>query len=139
MVGRQRYGVEVVLSSILDMTSWVDERSDNKITLCDVLDHFEKHKIECFMMKTKDIFNKFSKGEKVLSIVKAGGEESRRRVEVASLDYPIIVVKRGGILEYILDGNHRLQNAKNTKKEFIKVSILDLDDLQTPESFKNLF
>lgn len=121
------------------MTSWVDERSDNKITLCDVLDHFEKHEIECFMMKTKDIFNKFSKGEKVLSIVKAGGEESKRRVEVASLDYPIIVVKRDDILEYVLDGNHRLQNAKNKKKEFIKVSILDLDDPQTPESFKNLF
>ena len=61
------------------------------------------------------------------------------RVSAASLDYPIIVVKRGGQYRYVLDGNHRLQKAINQKIESIKAKILDLDNEDTPQEFKEMF
>ena len=61
------------------------------------------------------------------------------RVSAASLDYPIIVVKRGGQYRYVLDGNHRLQKAINQKVKRINAKILDLDNEDTPEEFKEMF
>ncbi len=39
---------------------------------------------------------------------------------------------RNGKIEYVLDGNHRLQKAKNDDVVFIEVNVLDLDDPRIP-------
>ena len=65
--------------------------------------------------------------------------QEKERVEAASLEFPIIVVKSGDKYRYILDGNHRLQKAINMGIETIKTKILDLDDTETPEMFVRVF
>jgi uncharacterized ParB-like nuclease family protein len=64
---------------------------------------------------------------------------SQERVDAANLDYPIIVLKNEGHYRYILDGNHRAQQAKDRKKQNIKARVLCLDDVETPEIFKKIF
>ena len=65
------------------------------------------------------------------------GEE---RVAAASLEFPIIVVKKDGKFKYVLDGNHRLQKAINQEVETIKAKILDVSaEAETPERFKKMF
>ena len=59
-----------------------------------------------------------------------------KRVAAASLEYPIIIVKRDGQYQYVLDGNHRLQKAIDKEIESIEAKILDLDNPETPERFK---
>jgi len=62
------------------------------------------------------------------------------RVAAASLEYPIIVVKRDGQYQYVLDGNHRLQKAIDEEVESIKAKILDVSaEAETPERFKKMF
>ncbi len=140
--GRLRSTTRSAIKESLDSTYWEGE-SGKKITLKDVLDYFDVNEIKPITMKIKDIFYKFSRGKEVLHIVEKGGKESEKRVKKASLAYPIIVVKRDGDIEYVLDGNHRLQKAKNMIKEsveeFIEVYVLDLDDSLTPGIFKNMF
>lgn len=118
-------------------TIWCD--GGERITLRDVLKYFEDNSIESIEMDVKEIFYKLSGGKKVLRIIKKGGKESEERVNAASLDYPIVVIKREGDIEYVLDGNHRLQKAKNDDVEFIKVNVLDLDDPRVPEAFVRMF
>ena len=60
------------------------------------------------------------------------------RVEAANLDYPIIVLKNRGQYQCVLDGNHRLQKAINYNKS-LKAKVLDLDDPETPELYRELF
>ena len=65
---------------------------------------------------------------------------NRKRIETASLDYPIIIQKSGGEYKSILDGNHRLQRAiEDEEVETIKAKILDLSDPETPEVFQRVF
>ena len=64
---------------------------------------------------------------------------SQERVDAANLDYPIIVLKSDGHYQYVLDGNHRLQQAIDKKRETIKARVLCLDDIRTPEIFKKIF
>ena len=64
---------------------------------------------------------------------------SAERISAASLNYPIIVVKKGDQYKFVLDGNHRLQKAIDQKVESIKAKILDLDNPETPEVFLKLF
>ena len=64
------------------------------------------------------------------------GEE---RVKAASLEFPIIVVKKGGEFKNVLDGNHRLQQAINRGIKTIKAKILYLDSPDTPKKFKRMF
>ena len=122
----------------LDGTYWGGDRG-NKITLRDVLNYFEDNEIKPIKMNTEDIFYKFSSGKEVLHIIEKGGKESEARVKNASLVYPITVVKREGNIEYVLDGNHRLQKAKDIGEEFIEVNVLDLNDPSIPEEFANMF
>jgi len=66
--------------------------------------------------------------------------DNRKRIETASLDYPIIIQKSGGEYKSILDGNHRLQKAiEDEEVESIKAKILDLDNPETPEVFQRVF
>ena len=91
------------------------------------------------MIKTKDIFCKLSGGKEVLRIIAEGGAESEEWVKYVSLDEPIIVLVRDGDIDYILDGNHRLQKAKDIGEEKIFVRVLDLDDSRTPDIYRATF
>ena len=105
-------------------TSW--ENDDEKVTIGDVIDYLGD--------KTVDI-NVLELSQQLPPLPIRGAE----RVAAASLEYPIIVVKRDGQYQYVLDGNHRLQKAIDNKVESIKAKILDLDNPETPERFKRMF
>ena len=130
---------ESILIESVDSTSWGDGECVDKITLREVLDYFEDNSILPKEFSTQKLFYKLSKGKEVLDIIKNGGEKSESRVKAASLEYPVIVVMRDSDIKYVLDGNHRLQKAKDLGKEFIKVSVLDLDDPRIPEAFVSMF
>ena len=116
--------IKRVLVESLDGTSWQSEEG-SKITLRDVLDYFRANNIMPETFITEKLFYKISDNKEVLNIVKKGGEESEKRVKDASLAYPIIVVMRDREIKYVLDGNHRLQKAKDEDVRCVKVYVLD--------------
>ena len=106
-------------------TDW--EKGEEKITLGDVDDYLGD--------ETDDI-NVSELSQQIPSLPTRGAE----RVSAASLDYPIIVVKSGGQYKYVLDGNHRLQQAiERPEVKTIKAKILDLSNPETPEIFVRMF
>ena len=105
-------------------TSW--EADDEKVTIGDVVDYLGD--------ETVDI-NVLELSQQLPPLPTRGAE----RVAVASLDYPIIVVKSAGQYRFVLDGNHRLQKAIDEEVETIKAKILDLDNPETPEVFQKMF
>jgi hypothetical protein len=105
-------------------TSW--ETDDEKVTIGDVVDYLGD--------KTVDI-NVLELSQQLPSLPTRGA----KRVAAASLEYPIIIVKRDGQYQYVLDGNHRLQKAIDKEIESIEAKILDLDNPETPERFKKMF
>ena len=122
------------IAESFEETGWFDDVSGNKVRVGDILEYFKTSGIDPVEMNIKDMFYKLSGGEEVLKVVT--GED---RVNAANLEYPIIVIKRVGNIEYVLDGNHRLQKAKNIGEESIKVLELDLDDDSVPEMYRRLF
>ena len=130
-----------VIKESLDGTDWCGGENDERITLRDVLEYFEVNSIMPKEFNTRELFYKLSGGKKVLRIIKKGGKESEERVKTASLEYPIVVIKRDSKIEYVLDGNHRLQKAKNNIKEneHIFVLELDMDDPRILEEFVSMF
>jgi hypothetical protein len=130
-----------VIKESLDGTDWCGGENDERITLRDVLEYFEVNSIMPKEFDTRELFYKLSGGKKVLRIIKKGGKESEERVKTASLEYPIVVIKRDSKIEYVLDGNHRLQKAKNNIKEneHIFVLELDMDDPRILEEFVSMF
>ena len=131
--------IRSVIVESLDGTSWGGGESGEKITLRDVLEYFKDNNIMPKEFDTQSLFYKLSGGEEVLNITEKGGEESNRRVEAAILEYPVIVVMSDGDIKYVLDGNHRLQKAKNNDVESIQVYVLDLDDPCIPELYRAMF
>ena len=105
-------------------TNW--EKGEVKITLGDVDDYLGD--------ETVDI-NVSELSQQLPPLPTRGAE----RIAAASLEYPIIVVKSGGQYRFVLDGNHRLQKAIDQEIESIKAKILDLDNPETPEVFKEMF
>ena len=106
-------------------TDW--EKGEEKITLGDVDDYLGD--------ETDDI-NVLELSQQIPSLPTRGAE----RVATANLDYPIIVVKSGGQYKYVLDGNHRLQQAiERPEVKTIKAKILDLSNPETPEIFVRMF
>ena len=106
-------------------TSW--ETDDEKVTIGDVVNYLGD--------ETVDI-NVLELSQQLPSLPTQGAE----RVAAASLEYPIIVVKRDGQYQYVLDGNHRLQKAIDEGIESIKAKILDVSaEAKTPERFKKMF
>tara|TARA_R110002020_G_scaffold50716_6_gene143127 strand:+ start:12891 stop:13241 length:351 start_codon:yes stop_codon:yes gene_type:complete len=61
------------------------------------------------------------------------------RLAAASLEYPIIIVKKDGRYKYILDGNHRFKKAADDGVLDITVRVLDLNNQSVPELFKKVF
>jgi len=106
-------------------TSW--ETDDDKVTIGDVVDYLGD--------ETVDI-NVLELSQQLPPLPTRGAE----RVAAANLEYPIIVVKRDGQYQYVLDGNHRLQKAIDEEIESIKAKILDVSaEAETPERFKKMF
>ena len=107
-------------------TDWTSE-DEEKITLGDVVDYLGDETVP---------INVSELSQQLPPLPTRGAE----RVAAASLEYPIIVVKSGGQYRFVLDGNHRLQQAiDDPKVESIKAKILDLDNPETPEVFKRMF
>ena len=125
--------IRSVIKESFEETGWGGE-DGNRVSVGEVLDYFEEKNIKPIDMNIEEVFYKLSNGEETLRVI-----TSEDRVNAANLDYPIKVIKRNGEIEYALDGNHRLQKAKNVGKETIKAFVLDLDDELTPDIYKNLF
>ena len=113
-------------------TSW--ETDKEKVTIGVVVDYLGD--------KTVDI-NVGELIEQLPTLPVGGGDidEALNRMAAASLDYPIIIVKSAEKYQYVLDGNHRLGKAYvcEGKDSTIKAKILDLDNPDTPKTFKRMF
>jgi uncharacterized ParB-like nuclease family protein len=106
-------------------TSW--ENDEGKVTLGEIDDFLGDKTIDINVLELS----------KQIPPLPTRGEE---RVAAASLEFPIIVVKKDGKFKYVLDGNHRLQKAINQEAETIKAKILDVSaEAETPERFKKMF
>ena len=99
--------IRSVIKESFEETGW-GGGDGNRVSVGEVLDHFEEKNIKPIDMNIEEVFYKLSNGEETLKVITSEG-----RVNAANLDYPIIVIKRNGEIEYALDGNHRLQKAKN--------------------------
>lgn len=105
-------------------TSW--ETDGKKITIKDIISYLGNDTVNLDVLKLSQ----------QLPPLPTRGKD---RVAAANLNYPIIVVKKGGKYQFILDGNHRLQKAIDQKVKSIKAKVLDLDNPETPEEFKKMF
>ena len=105
-------------------TSW--DTGGEKVTIGDVVDFIGDKTVDLNILR-------------LLQQLPPLPTRAAERVAAASLEYPIIVVKREGQYRFVLDGNHRLQKAINEKVKSIKAKILDLDNPETPEVFKKMF
>ena len=105
-------------------TSW--ENDEDKVTLGEIDDFLGDKTVDINVLELS----------KQIPALPTRGEE---RVAAASLDFPIIVVKKDGQFKYVLDGNHRLQKAINQEIETIKAKILDVSAEETPERFRKMF
>ena len=105
-------------------TSW--ENDEDKVTLGEIDDFLGDETIDINVLELSDQ-------------IPALPTRSDQRIEAASLDFPIIVVKKDGQFKYVLDGNHRLQKAINQGVETIKAKILDVSAEETPERFRKMF
>jgi uncharacterized ParB-like nuclease family protein len=106
-------------------TSW--EADDEKVTIGDVVDYLGDETVDVNVLELS---------QQLPPLPTRGAE----RVAAASLEYPVIVVKSGGQYRFVLDGNHRLQQAIDRPEvETIKAKILDLDNPETPEMFQRMF
>ena len=106
-------------------TSW--ENDEDKVTLGEIDDFLGDKTVDINVLELS----------KQIPPLPTRGEE---RVAAASLEFPIIVVKKDGKFKYVLDGNHRLQKAINQEAETIKAKILDVSaEAETPDRFKKMF
>jgi len=120
---------ELILDKVEDwraQTTWT-AKDDEKITLGDVVDYLGDETIDINVLELSQQLPPLP-------------TRSAERVAAASLDYPIIVVKSEGQYRFVLDGNHRLQQAiERPEVKTIKAKILDLDNPEIPEVFQRVF
>ena len=105
-------------------TSW--ETDEDKVTLGEIDDFLGDETIDINVLELS----------RQIPALPTRGKE---RVAAASLEFPIIVIKKDGQFKYVLDGNHRLQKAINQEVETIKAKILDVSAEETPERFRKMF
>ena len=113
-------------------TSW--ETDKDKVTLGEIDDFLGDETIDINVLELS----------RQIPALPTRGKE---RVAAASLEFPIIVIKKDGQFKHVLDGNHRLQKAINSHEdpsistvETIKAKILDVSaEAETPERFKKMF
>ena len=114
-------------------TSWTSLNDETR-TIGDVSDYLGDKTVD---IKVSDITDQIPRlfDDKYLQ-----DPDNRKRIDTASLKYPIIIQMEGGEYKSILDGNHRLQRAiEDEEVETIKAKILDLSDPETPEVFQRVF
>ena len=107
-------------------TKWIND--DYTITISDVLDYIGD---KTYDVPVRYLENKFKDNLDIITT-------DKERVMRSNLSYPIIIVKKGGDLSYVLDGNHRLMKSIIMGKELIKSKILDLDNPNVPIEFKEV-
>jgi len=106
-------------------TSWED--GDEKVTIGDVVDYLGDETVDVNVLELSQQLPPLP-------------TRVAERVRDANLEFPIIVVKKNNQFQYVLDGNHRLQQAIDSPEvKSIKAKILDLYNPETPELFKKMF
>ena len=126
--------IEEVLNEGWEDTSWTLGDGE-KVTIGEISDYLGDETIDVDPVNVKDQVLK-SRGKDRLPV--GPGITSQERVDAANLSFPIIITKLGGKYTQVLDGNHRLQKAVDHEKP-LKAKILDLDNPETPEKYKELF
>lgn len=115
-------------------TSWSLE-DGKKVTIGEISDYLGDETIDVDPVEVKNQVLK-SRGKDRLPV--GPGITSQERVDAADLSFPIIAAMKDGKYTQVLDGNHRLQKAVDHDKP-LKAKVLDLDDPETPEKYKELF
>jgi len=124
-LGLPKEDAEEPVSEAWKETDWEDSEGE-KISIADVIEYLGDETVE---------FNVRELLKQLPRLLKTEPE----RLEKANPEHPIIIVKQGGALKYVLDGNHRLSKAVATGMENIKGKILDLDKPETPQKFVKMF
>ena len=109
-------------------TAWTADYKGKEITITmkDLNNYLDEKNIKVQLIDPKSV-------ESLLIETK----RDEKRVQAASLDYPILVTKKDGKFTKILDGQHRVVKALHNKIDKIKTRILDLDN--APDSYKFVF
>ena len=109
-------------------TSWTADYKGKevKIFLKDINNYLDKKGVNAIEIDPKELEHLLIKTKR-----------DSNRVQNASLDYPIIVVKNKGEFTYILDGQHRVVKCLTNKIDKIKARVLELED--APEKYKFIF
>jgi len=105
-------------------TTWED--NGIKVTLTDINNYLDEQGIEVEELDPK-LF------EDIIIDV----ERDQNRVDSADLNFPIIVSKKNGEFQKVLDGQHRIVKCIKNGIKTIKARVLDLDT--APEEFKKIF
>tara|TARA_R110001606_G_scaffold88112_2_gene198309 strand:+ start:2044 stop:2460 length:417 start_codon:yes stop_codon:yes gene_type:complete len=126
--------ISEVLSEGWEDTSWSLEGGE-KVTIGEIDKYLGNETVDVDPVKVKDQVLK-ARGKDRLPV--GQGITSQERVDAADLSFPIIAAMQGGKYISVLDGNHRLQKAVDHNKP-LKAKILDLDNPETPEKYKELF
>jgi hypothetical protein len=104
--------------------------NDITIKITDVQKYLDENNIPVVDIPVNDVFHLCAHRNKT-------DKETVDRSERASLDYPIIVLKKNGKYHMILDGHHRLLKAKNNNIDKIKARVFNLED--APDEYKKVF
>jgi len=109
-------------------TSWTADYKGKKITISlkDINSYLDKKNVKVQLIDPESVKN-----------LLIDTKRDEKRVQSASLDYPILVSKKDGKFTKVLDGQHRVVKALHNKIDKIKTRILDLDT--GPESYKFVF
>ena len=126
--------INEVLNEGWEDTSWKLEGGE-EVTIGEISDYLGNETIDVDPIKVKDQVLK-SRGKERLPV--GPGITSQERVDAADLSFPIIAAMKDGKYILVLDGNHRLQKAVDHEKP-LKAKILNLDDPEIPEKYRELF
>lgn len=126
--------IKEVLNEGWEDTYWETEGGE-RVTIGEISDYLGSETVDVDPVKVKDQVLQ-ARGKDRLPV--GPGITSQERVDAADLSFPIIAAMKGGKYILVLDGNHRLQKAVDHNKP-LKAKILDLDNPETPEKYKELF
>ena len=108
-------------------TSW--RKGEDHVTLGEVVDYLDQISVEAGPLSISYLLEEGMVGPII----------EPHRVKDTNLDFPVIIVKGGGKYQYILDGNHRFEQARKEGRDTISARVLDLDNSETPKKFKRVF
>ena len=124
--------INLIIEQVEGMnTYWEDENGDIRVTIKEVIKFLDKNKVPVKSVSIDKI--------KPIIIKQSYKTKNKDRVKNASLEHPIIVIKKNGKYKSILDGNHRAFKAVDSDAKNINIQEIDLDSLTTPKEYKELF